>query len=274
MRQPFLNDHRIDGTAVLPGVMGIEGFAEVARLLVPGRQVASVEDMEFLAPLKFCRDEPRTVTIRATLRRDGHDLLADCTLEAERVLPGSAAPQVTTHFTGKVRLSSSAPGPERDTAVAEPARTVASEDVYRLYFHGPAYQVVSSMWQQNGGTAARISGTLPDDHVPMTAPTITGPRLVELCFQTAGLGEAAQHGRLALPRHVDRVRILTDTTKVTGALYAVARESGEDFDCSVLDSDGNVVVRVEGYRTVALPGSVPDDVRAGLVTAPSELSRT
>src|SRR6185369_7347450 len=33
--QPFLDDHRIDGTAVLPGVMGMEAFAEVARLLVP-----------------------------------------------------------------------------------------------------------------------------------------------------------------------------------------------------------------------------------------------
>ena len=33
--QPFLDHHRIDGTAVLPGVMGMEAFAEVARLLAP-----------------------------------------------------------------------------------------------------------------------------------------------------------------------------------------------------------------------------------------------
>ena len=33
--QPFLDHHRIDGTAVLPGVMGMEAFAEVARLLTP-----------------------------------------------------------------------------------------------------------------------------------------------------------------------------------------------------------------------------------------------
>ena len=63
--QPFLNDHRIDGTAVLPGVMGIEAFAEVARLLVPGWHVVRIEDVDFLAPVKFYRDEPRTLTIRA-----------------------------------------------------------------------------------------------------------------------------------------------------------------------------------------------------------------
>ena len=28
--QPFLGDHQIEGTPVLPGVMGIEAFAEVA----------------------------------------------------------------------------------------------------------------------------------------------------------------------------------------------------------------------------------------------------
>ncbi len=33
--QPFLYDHRIDGTPVLPGVMGIEGFAEAAQCVRP-----------------------------------------------------------------------------------------------------------------------------------------------------------------------------------------------------------------------------------------------
>ncbi|HYN44129.1 MAG TPA: SDR family oxidoreductase, partial [Thermoanaerobaculia bacterium] len=39
--QPFLFDHRIDGTPVLPGVMGIEAFAEAAAALVPGFRVVA-----------------------------------------------------------------------------------------------------------------------------------------------------------------------------------------------------------------------------------------
>ena len=58
--QPFLNDHRIDGIPVLPGVMGMEAFAESARLLAPDHHVISVEDVAFNAPLKFYRDEPRS----------------------------------------------------------------------------------------------------------------------------------------------------------------------------------------------------------------------
>ena len=102
--QPFLDHHRIDGTPVLPGVMGMEAFAEVARLLAPDRHVVAVEDVDFRAPLKFYRDEPRTLTITALLRPDGDDLVAECRLSAERRLPGSEQPQQTLHFTGSVRL--------------------------------------------------------------------------------------------------------------------------------------------------------------------------
>ena len=49
-QQAFLGDHRIDGTAVLPGVMGMEAFAEVASLVAPpGCRVAAVEDVVDLA---------------------------------------------------------------------------------------------------------------------------------------------------------------------------------------------------------------------------------
>ena len=58
-RQPFLNDHRIDDIPVLPGVMGMEAFAETAQLVAPDHHVVAVEDVAFAAPLKFYRDEPR-----------------------------------------------------------------------------------------------------------------------------------------------------------------------------------------------------------------------
>ncbi len=49
--QPFLHDHKIDGTPVLPGVMGIEAFAEAARSMLPDWHVMRVENVNFLRPL-------------------------------------------------------------------------------------------------------------------------------------------------------------------------------------------------------------------------------
>jgi hypothetical protein len=224
--------------------------------------------------VKFYRDEPRTLTIRATIRRDGDELTARCALEGERLLAGSDEAQRTTHFTATVRLAAGPPEPEHADAVTEATETVGGERVYDLYFHGPAYQVVSASWRHDGGNAARLADGLPDNHVPSSAPTLAGPRLVELCFQTAGLWEAAHHGRLALPRHVDAVRVLRDPAQVSGPLYSVANEVGDHFDCSVRDAEGDVVLTVEGYRTIALPVPVSADVRQGLGALVAELLPT
>ena len=74
--QPFLHDHRIEGTPVLPGVMGMEAFAEAARLLAPGWEVAAIEDVEFLAPFKWYRDEPRRLEVHVRAVPDGDRLVA------------------------------------------------------------------------------------------------------------------------------------------------------------------------------------------------------
>ncbi len=89
-----------------------------------------------------------------------------------------------------------------------------------------------------------------------------GPRLVELCFQTVGLFEAGTEGVLALPMHVDAVQLGADPTERAG-LVAFVRPNGDGgFVCTVRDDDGNLVLRVDGYRTVPLPEAMPADIIA------------
>ncbi|GII05555.1 type I polyketide synthase [Planobispora takensis] len=272
-RQPFLNDHRIDGVAVLPGVMGVEAFTEAARLAAPGWRIVAVEDVDFLAPVKFYRDEPRTLSVRAVVGRDGDDLLARCALEAERLLPGSAEPQRTVHFTGAVRLTRSAPEQsapqQRRPRPQEPATVMAAAEVYRLFFHGPAYRVVASAWSHDTGAAARMAPDLPPALKPPGVSTLTPPRLVELCLQTAALAEAADRGHLALPAHVDRITLHggegenADDGKDDRMAQALPA-GGDRYDCAVLDADGRVLVEVEGYRGTPLPGGLPAGVLESL----------
>src|ERR1019366_4672241 len=157
--QPFLHDHQIDGTPVLPGVMGIEAFAEAALCLLPGWHVEAIEEVNFLAPFKFYRNEPRAVSVEATIhphrgnysQLDGLTLLADCRLTGSRLLPNQAEPQVTTHFTARVRLTKLTPQALTVPALRLPdqhleGHIIEAADIYRLYFHGPAYQVVERAW--------------------------------------------------------------------------------------------------------------------------------
>jgi len=254
--QPFLHDHQIDGTPVLPGVMGIEAFAETALFLLPGWQVAAIEDVNFLAPFKFYRREPRTLTVEAAIYPQHDSLLADCRLTGRRLLPNQTEPQVTTHFTGRVRLTKQWP---KAAAVQAPGlpdgHIIEAADIYRIYFHGPSYQVLERAWFDGDRIVGRMNENLPSNHVPPEKPTVMMPRLIELCFQTAGLWEMRTQGRMGLPQHVRQVCLLRTPDPAVGGLYAVVTPKPEQgsFDADVVDAAGNRYVQLIGYSTVALP---------------------
>ncbi|MGI9646172.1 MAG: SDR family NAD(P)-dependent oxidoreductase, partial [Ilumatobacteraceae bacterium] len=264
--QPFLDDHRIDGTPVLPGVMGMELFAEVAGLAFPDRHVVAVEDVDFLAPVKFYRDEPRTLRISAQYRTDGDDVVADCTLVGERLLANQDEPQRTVHFTGRVRLSTEAVASSTVDvpALGEPSATPAQ--IYEIYFHGPAYQVMAGASRDGDVAVGQMVNDLAPNQKPQDASLVTAPRLTEFCFQAAGVWEIGTTGQMALPMHVGRIVPTHGSEPSIDATTLVAVTPGDDgaFDATVVSDGGEVLLRLEGYRTVRLPGALSDEQVAPL----------
>src|SRR5664280_819149 len=257
--QPFLYDHRIDGTPVLPGVMGIEAFAEAAQCVHPGWHVKAVEEVNFLAPFKFYRNEPRIVTIQAVYYPQGDRLLADCRLIGRRMLPNHSEPQETIHFTARVRLTEQLPEAViRKALVTSSDAIIDAAEIYRVYFHGPAYQVLERAWWDGKRMIGLMAGGLPCNHQPCDQPTLMAPRLIELCFQTAGLWEMSAQNRFGLPQDVHQVSLLRAPALAESQLYAVVTPNPAQgtFDAEVVDTKGNCYVQLSGYRTAALPNSV------------------
>jgi NAD(P)-dependent dehydrogenase (short-subunit alcohol dehydrogenase family) len=266
--QPFLGDHQIDGTPVLPGVMGIEAFAEVAALPLPGWRPVEIEDVEFLAPCKYYRQEPRTLETRVTFRREGDQLVAACALVGSRRLANQPEPQVTTHFTGRVRLARAPAGPTTASVPPSPDGKGATADaIYSVYFHGPAFQVLERAWRGDQGPVGLFATGLPADHVPAERPELACPRLIELFFQTAGIWEIGRHGRFGLPQHVDRVVLHEALEAPQGRVEAIVESRDTGFDGRVIDEAGAVLVAVHGYRTVELPGGIDPDRLSPLAEA-------
>ena len=263
--QPFLQDHQIDGIPVLPGVMGIEAFAEAALCLLPGWQVEAIENVNFLAPFKFYRSEPRAIRIETRIHPQGDGMLAECRLIGHRSLPPQSEPQPTTHFTARVRLAKErAQTPAAKAFVAPEIRGIEPADIYRIYFHGPAYQVVDEAWWDGKRAIGRLAIGLPPNHRPSELPTVMAPRLIELCFQTAGIWELGTQSRMGLPQHVLEVSLLREPNPAE-ALYAVVTPDTVQgsFDAEVLDTKGNCYLRLTGYQTIALPNRVdPDHLRS------------
>ena len=149
---PVRSSHRRHaGAAGRDGHRGICGSSPVCA---SGLACRGVEEVNFLAPFKFYRDEPRTVIVQAVYYPQGDRLVADCRLIGRRKLANQAEPQETTHFTARVRLSKQAP----DAVTAKPLITssdsiVEAAEIYRVYFHGPAYQVLEQRlvgWKADG----------------------------------------------------------------------------------------------------------------------------
>jgi len=256
--QPFLHDHQIDRVPVLPGVMGIEAFAEAALAMLPEWHISEIEDVNFLAPFKFYHNEPRTLTVEAAVRAHKHELLADCQLLGVRILPNQTAPQTTTHFTGRVHMTSQlfrgVPGAPIGKLEGP---SVESDEIYRLYFHGPAYQVIKRAWWDGKRMVGLFATGLPASHRPSELGTIVAPRLIELCFQTAGIWEMGIQGRMGLPLHIDKLCVYEGAVETAdGALYAIVTpKENESFDAEIINDAGNCLLRLTGYRTVAVPNA-------------------
>jgi hypothetical protein len=121
---------------------------------------------------------------------------------------------------------------------------------------------VSAAWRDGDASVATLTDSLPSNHVPPAQPLSTAPRLIELCFQTAGLWQAGLEDRLALPMRVGRA---SWPATPEGPVRAVARETSTGvFDCVVVDSSGTVVARLDEYATIPLPAPIPDPVAAAL----------
>ena len=258
--QPFLYDHQIDGVPVLPGVMGTEAFAELATILAPGFRVASITE-QFSSPFKFHRSQPRTLYLSATIHPTGNGTLVAKTTLRGMVQPRpDMPPRFDTHFVGEVHLTT-APVEGRMIDFTPPsaeALDIDRERIYRVYFHGPAYQVMERVGVMGDQAVALMTDGLPPNSVPET-PMLIAPRLIELCFQTAGMWEMVTHRAMALPAAIGSVAIYRQPERAEGRrLYALvtAINNGASYDAHVVDTDGNVYVELRGYRTVRLPGEV------------------
>ena len=262
--EPFLHDHAIDGIPVLPGVMGLETFAEAAWLLAPLHRVAALENVRFLAPMKYYRHEPRSVIVRARplLGADGR-VRVHTTLSSVQVVVGRE-PEEKLHFAGVVVLEQGEGQGARTTVDgAGPVGGIGHDDIYRVYFHGPAYRVLEMVNRLSTGQVVGTMRTpLPADTTNPNSTSMVGPRMVELCFQTAGVWEIGQTGQMGLPSVVDRVTVFDPAPNgklVVAELQPHSSADALSFDARVRDGEGKVYLTVEGYRTSRIPGGLPDE---------------
>jgi hypothetical protein len=168
--------------------------------------------------------------------------------------------QERVHFTATVVLAREAPAQPSESSFThpEPEEFGLGEDaIYRVYFHGPAFKVLEGVRLDAAHAVGLMAANLPPETSPAAARTLVAPRLIELCFQTAGILEMKEHERLGLPTAIRSVAVFRRPDQANGRrLYAEVWHNGspEEYEARVVDEAGDVYVELHGYRTIALPG--------------------
>jgi hypothetical protein len=148
------------------------------------------------------------------------------------------------------------------TAPSTRKLAIKQDAIYQIYFHGPAYQVLERAQVEGDMAVGLLAAKLPANTCPDAAASLMFPRLIELCFQTAGVWEIKTKGTMALPLAIGAVKAYPPAASgqppAANRLYALiqAINNGDSFNAQVVDSTGQVFIELNDYRTVQLPGSV------------------
>jgi len=139
---------------------------------------------------------------------------------------------------------------------------VTGDQIYKIFFHGPAYQVIDGAWKNGDQIIGQFAQNLPPNHDPAELPVLASPRFLEMCFQSASLKGLVFQSQLGLPDSFREFRILAAPDKDPNAILfaVVTSDTDNGYDVKIVDGKGNVYLVLQGYRTMNLPDPVPADL--------------
>jgi enediyne polyketide synthase len=253
---PYLDDHVLDGNALLPAVFGMEAMAQVGMALQESGEPPRMEDIRFLRPLVVPASGGLRIRISA-VARDGHTLAVSISSEETDFS--------TPHFSARLVFDGRQPvGLVEGRADDGPG--VAIDPQTELYggllFQGRRFQRLRSFQLM---TSRQVEATVePDPGVRWFA----GHLPAGLVLADPGVRDALMHGNQVcipdstlLPEGVDA--ITTAASRADGPLTfrSVEREHGNNlhvYDVEVTDRTGAVVETWQGLRLRAVRTRLPE----------------
>ncbi len=259
-REPWVHDHQVQGTVVLPGTAYAEMVHAAAGRLWPG-QVPVLRDVRYLDALFFPPDRT-AVTLSIDFTQSGADVWDFAVTSRE----AADADEPNVHVTGT--MTREAPREERRLPLDElrtacPDHREGAEFYRRFAARGNewlgAFQGIEELWMGEGQALSRIGVRPGVDPSGYTCH----PALLDACGQViASLIPAEDRSAAFVLGGIDEVVIHPDAGVPVWA-HAVPvtawRSDSVSGDLLVADGDGRLIVEFKGLRLQYL--QPPDSVR-------------
>ena len=240
-RDPWVVDHSIEGTPVLPGVIGLELMAAVGMLVHPTLTFVGARNVRFNAPVKVHGDRVSDLIIEAEpANRPGE---ARARLISVRKLRTGRVRR-TEHFSATLLFGDLIEKEALPSAFL-PDEVIEKPGIYQRFFHGPIFQVL------NGVFGVSIDGLIAEatvDPGKIESDLVSGPLTLEAAFQAAGLHRMIVAHEMGLPMEIEEVHFLQAATPGESFTLMVQLDR-EVYD---IDVDGlrGPLMRIRGFSMV------------------------
>lgn len=231
---PYLKDHCVQGTVVLPAAAYLEMAMSAAQGLFPGRQVI-LEQIDFKKALMLS-DLPQRVQFITSQQAPGR-----ATFEFYSLETAEDPDSWTLHAAGAIGLAQmeAAPLPIAIEPIRNRCDIALSQDFhYRILAqrglqYGPCFQGVKQLWR--GERIALADIALPEPANAKAGNYQVHPALLDSCFQALAATLPFDKADIFLPVGLERLQVYQRPCGKVRA-YAVLEE-GADEDAGVLKGD-------------------------------------
>ena len=215
----YLDHHRFNNTPFLPGVIGLELFAEMSKVLFPNKIIQRFEDIHFLSAIRLKEDNPITIYTNLTVSDDIADVVITSTSKGSSDNKSNSK----VHFKAKMIFGSR----ERESQkipVLKKLPLLTGEFIYQILPHGSSFQVLAEINSIENEMIA--VGSFPKKQLFgwKVKKLLTNPFILEAGFQAIGLMDFILNDRTGLPSKIKQVTYFESEDKPH---FIVGRENIE-----------------------------------------------
>ncbi len=260
--RPLLDHHRIDRAAVLPGVAGMQIMLSAARILEPQKEISCFRDVKFLAPVKIFHQRPHKIEVealRVVQSDDGRECFKAAIYSWFIDKDGRRMGARRLHHECRLTFGTDEEVPVNDFPEYPDSVWALKEDIYSVFFHGPAFRLLDHLVVQGQGNLARFGYCDSEERSRLFPDYVAGS--VEAVFQASAGWSIESNSVMSLPIGINRVRIIDPFSRPSEGIITPSgntfskTHSGRklfNFDGVIMDSAGKVTIALEGVQMVEL----------------------
>lgn len=264
-REPFLAEHRFEGTPLLPFAVGLELLCEASAPAFGGRRARVLRDVRAIHPLWFANERPRKLRVEAGRAGEG----VRASLRADVLGPdGRVIEERRTYFHGSVEWEAgdhaarSARRPE--TRPTDWPRVDYSTSTSGFHL-GPPFQVLQRLELSSDAAWGEILAPEPSEIVGFERRSkgfVLPCAALDACFQAVGrLAAQTVQDADTFPQAVEELRLgrLPDRGETCSVEVRVKRfePSRAHFDFILTGADDEVLLEARGYQVAWQSVDIP-----------------